>query len=524
MRYEFDDYSLDVTRQELRRGTDLVAVEPQVLDLLHYLIRNRERVVSKDDLIANVWNGRLVSDSALTSRIATARQVVGDSGQNQRLIRTLARKGVRFVGEVRESQISDAAAATVDTPSPALTLPDRPSVAVLPFTNMSGDPDQEYFADGIAEDIITELSRFGGLFVIARNSSFQWKGKLTDVRSVGRDLGVRYVLEGSVRKAADRIRISAQLIDAASGGHLWAEHYDRDMQDVFAVQDEVASTVAAILAAHVSKAEAERTLLKPPASWQAYDFYMRALAAYSAFHRPMEVAAIYETRRLLEHCITIDPGFARAYVLYSAAQISTWALALDGDHQNPAALENARQSAEKAIQLDPTLPQSHAQLGYVLGFSARPDAAVAEFKRAIALNPNFTDWRYAAVLTFAGHAERAIAAAKAYLRVDPFALPIARGYLGLAYLMARRHAEAVPPIREFISQSPNHFYARAWLAAAYGHLGQLEDARAQAAQLLRLDPTFVSNRARDRQFVNYFRPQDAAHILEGLRKAGLPPT
>jgi len=171
MLYEFEDYCLDAARQELRRGADLVAVEPQVLDLLHYLICNRERVVSKDDLIAHVWNGRLVSDSALTSRIATARQAVGDNGHHQRLIRTLARKGVRFVGEVRECQHRDSAGAAVE----ALPLPDRPSIAVLPFTNMSGDPDQEHVADGIVEDIITELTRFGGLFVIARNSSFQWK-------------------------------------------------------------------------------------------------------------------------------------------------------------------------------------------------------------------------------------------------------------------------------------------------------------------------------------------------------------
>jgi TolB-like protein len=235
MLYEFDDYCLDVTRQELRRGADLVAIEPQVLDLLHYLILHRGRVVSKDDLIAHVWKGRIVSDSALTSRIATARQAVGDTGNHQRLIRTLARKGIRFVGEVREGQNLDAAVAV--TASQPHSLPDLPSVAVLPFTNMSGELEQEYFADGIAEDIITELSRFGGLFVIARNSSFQWKGKLIDVRQIGRDLGVRYLLEGSVRKAGDRVRISAQLIDAGSGSHLWAEHYDRNLQDVFAVQD-----------------------------------------------------------------------------------------------------------------------------------------------------------------------------------------------------------------------------------------------------------------------------------------------
>src|SRR5258707_7107534 len=462
MLYEFEAYCLDVARQELRRGADLVAVEPQVLDLLHYLICNRERVVSKDDLIAHVWNGRLVSDSALTSRIATARQAVGDSGHHQRLIRTLARKGVRFVGEVRECQ-RDSAGAAVEALPLALPLPDRPSIAVLPFTNMSGDPDQEHFADGIAEDIITELTRFGGLFVIARNSSFRWKGKLADVRQVGRDLGVRYVLEGSVRKGGDRIRISAQLINAESGSHLWAEHYDRKMKDLFAVQDEVARTVAAILTAYVSKAEAERTLLKPPATWQAYDYYLRAAETYAAFLRPMEVAAIYQTRRLLEQCLAIDPGYARAHILYSATKTATWALALDGDYQNPTALENAHRSAEKAVQLDPNLPQAYAQVGYVLSFSAMPDAAVAQFERAATLNPNFTDWRFAAVLAFAGQAERAIEVAKKHLRVDPFATPISRGYLGLADLILRRYSEAGAPLPKFCSESPNPRPSRPWL-------------------------------------------------------------
>src|SRR5437868_1462962 len=276
MLYEFEDYCLDVARQELRRGADLVAIEPQVLDLLHYLICNRERVVSKDDLIAHVWNGRLVSDSALTSRIATARQAVGDNGHRQRLIRTLARKGVRFVGEVRECQHRDSAGAAVE----ALPLPDRPSIAVLPFTNMSGDPDQEHFANGIAEDIITELTRFGGLFVIARNSSFQWKGKLADVRQVGRDLGVRYVLEGSVRKGGDRIRISAQLINAESGSHIWAERYDRALNDIFAVQDEITLVLATEMQVKLTEGEQARLHYTTTSNVEAWTYWARGLSHY----------------------------------------------------------------------------------------------------------------------------------------------------------------------------------------------------------------------------------------------------
>jgi TolB-like protein len=193
-----------------------------------------------------------------------------------------------------------------------LALPEKPSIAVLPFTNLSGDPGQDYFCDGITEDSTTELSRFSELFVIARNSSFQYKGKAVDVRQVGRELGVRYVLEGSIRRAGDRVRITAQLIDAPTGAHRWAERYDHELKDIFAVQDEVARTIVSILTAHVKKAEAERTLLKPPATWQAYDYYMRAVVTFDSFGSSFKAEELYETQRLLEHSLSIDPNYARA--------------------------------------------------------------------------------------------------------------------------------------------------------------------------------------------------------------------
>src|SRR5262245_40634701 len=206
----------------------MISVPPRVFDLLVYLIHNRERVVSKDELISAIWEGRIVSDAAVTTRLNVARSAIGDSGEEQRLIKTLQRKGFRFVGAVREEPAcAVATTAAVKKETTSLTLPDKPSIAVLPFTNMSGDIEQEYFSDGITDDIITELSRFSDLFVIARNSSFQFKGKSADVREIGRELGVRYVLEGGIRRVAERVRINAQLIDATTGAHCWAERYDR---------------------------------------------------------------------------------------------------------------------------------------------------------------------------------------------------------------------------------------------------------------------------------------------------------
>ena len=221
--YLFEDFVLDSDRRELRRAGSLIPVEPQVFDLLEYLIRNRERVVSKDDLAASIWHGRIVSESALSTRINALRVAIGDSGDEQRLVKTLPRKGIRFVGAVHEEQEPQAATASAAAGDQgSLTLPDKPSIAVLPFINMDRDPEQEYFADGVAEEIITALSRCSWLFVIARNSSFTYKGKAVDIRQVGRELGVRYVLEGSVRRSGNRLRFISQLIDAKTGVHIWA--------------------------------------------------------------------------------------------------------------------------------------------------------------------------------------------------------------------------------------------------------------------------------------------------------------
>ena len=234
----------------------------------------------------------------------------------------------------------------------------------------------------------------------------------------------------------------------------------------------------------------------------------------------MQVALIYDTHRFLDECLAIDPHFARAYILRSNSHTSTWALPLDEDYMDPAVLDAAHRAAEKAVQLDPNLPQSHYQLGYVLGLRAQREAAVAECERAVALNPSCTDWRFAAVLVHAGQPQRAVDVAKAHLRVDPFTLPVARGFLGLAYYMLRKYSEAVSVLREFVSQAPDFRPGRAWLCAAYAQLGKLEEARAQAAEVLRIDPDWTISGIFRKG--SYLIDEDVDHLVEGLRKAGLP--
>jgi adenylate cyclase len=412
-----------------------------------------------------------------------------------------------------------------DTPAivmrPALELPDKPSVAVLPFTNLSGGKEQEYFSDGITEDIITELSRFSDLFVIARNSSFQFKGKSPDIRQVGRELGVRYVLEGGIRRAGERVRITAQLIDATTGAHRWAERYDRELNDVFAVQDEVARTIVAILTAHVNKAEIERTLMKPATSWHAYDCYLRALASMASFYSAWKPEELYAARRYLEASFSADPTYARAYATLSFTYTAAFSNPADGDYAKPATLDPAHQFAQRAVQCDPNLPQAHAQLGMVLTWKRLHRSSIASFERAIALNPNFSDWRFAAGLIFAGEPKRALQVSEAYVRLDPFHPASALIYMGTALLMLKRFSEALVPLLDAASRSPNASGAHKLLCATYAALGQLEEARAEARELLRVEPDYTIERHR-RYLAPFRRSEDVDFYFGALRKAGLP--
>lgn len=345
MFYCFDDLSLDTDRRELRRKSEPVPIAPQVFDLLQYLIANRDRVVSKDDLIKGVWGGRIVSDSALTTRINAARTAIGDSGQEQRLIKTLPRKGFRFIAAVRRQESTNETAAGATTallPIPTLSLPGKPSIAVLAFQNMGGEADKEYFADGMVEDIITGLSRIKWLFVIARNSTFAYKGRAVDLKQVGRELGVRYVLEGSVRKSADQVRVTAQLITAETGTHVWAERYDRKIDDIFALQDEITLSVVGAIEPTLRLAEIERVKRKRPESLDAYELVLQSQAdVFSRMPAQSERALI-----LLERALSLDPHYALAHA-YAAECYHSLFLRGGMDEKNKTA---SMHQAEAAIE------------------------------------------------------------------------------------------------------------------------------------------------------------------------------
>ena len=317
------------------------------------------------------------------------------------------------------------------------------------------------------------------------------------------------------------MRISAQLIDAATGIHRWAEHYDRKLEDVFTVQDEVVGMIVAILAAHVRRAEAERTRAKPPNSWQAYDYYLLAAEVLLSFDASFNVEELYEARRLLHLSLANDANYARSYALLASAYEAAWVNPLDSDFLNPGALDQAHQFSRKSVQLDLNLPLAHAILGHVLMWMGQHDASIAEFERAVALNPSYADWRFGLALVLAGNSRRAIDHLKAYMRLDPFHPPLASCLMGWAHYMLKQYSQALVMLRDFVAQAPNVRVGHLCLAATYAQLGQLAEARAEAAQVLRLQPSYTIA-GTTRRLIVFKDPKDDQHYIEGLRKAGLP--
>ncbi|MVT72572.1 hypothetical protein GPL20_05540 [Bradyrhizobium cajani] len=510
---------LDPERRELRRAGTLVALEPQVFDLLTYLVRNRERVVTRDNLLDAIWNGRVVSESTLTSRINAARRSVNDNGEEQRLIRTVARKGMRFVGEVTELSDTTRPAVADKPAAPAsarLPLPDRPAIAVLPFTNMSGEAEQDYFSDGISEDIITALSKLRWFFVIARNSSFIYRGRAVHLRQIAEELGVRYVVEGSVRKDGERVRITAQLNDVATGSHLWAERYDRELADVFAVQDEITEAIVAAIEPQLYAAESFRAQRKPPDSMDAWDLVMRALSHYWRVTRQDHVVA----QALLEKAIALDPAYGKALGLLGTSYMFT---AHMGWMEMVTAIPAAERAARAAIRADDEDAWAHNALGHVHLFARRFEDSLAEFETALRLNPNFAlaQGYYGLTLGYCGRWQDADEAARRAIRLsprDPYA-PVYFGIAAFARFLGSDYAEAIRLAQESLRQRGDFVGGHRVLTAAAGMAGQADMARAALKELRRAQPNV--SLAWIAEFMPMKLATDREHYLEGFRRAGL---
>jgi TolB-like protein len=524
VQFHFADHMLDTDRRELRRGASPIPVEPQVFDLLTYLVQNRDRVVSKDDLIASVWGGRITSDSTLTSRIYAARKAVGDSGDHQRLIRTIARRGLRFVGDVRAQPASAAPVQAVGQtadhidarPRPAQPSHGRPVIAVLPFVNMSGDPEQEYFSDGISEDIITALSKLRWFYVIARNSTFIYKGKPIHLKRIAEELGVGYVVEGSVRRGGDRVRITAQLNDVVTGSQIWAERYERDLADVFTTQDEIAEAVVASIEPQLYAAENFRAKRKPPDSMDAWGLVMRALSHYWRVTRQDNVAA----QALLEQAIAIDPQYGQALGVLAASHTFS---AYMGWADMTTSVAVAEPAALAAVRADGEDPWAHYALGCVHLLTRRFEDSLAEFELALRLNPNFSPARglYGVVLTFCGRWQEGNEAAGRALRLsprDPFSA-IYYGVASYAQFVGRNYDEAMRLARAAIRLRGDYVGGFRVLTAAAGLAGRADVAASALQELRRAQPNISLGWVADQ--MPFKQDTEREQYLHGFRRAGL---
>jgi adenylate cyclase len=397
-----------------------------------------------------------------------------------------------------------------------LALPDKPSIAVLPFQNMSGDPEQEYFSDGMTEDLITDLSKVSGLFVIARNSSFAYRGRSVKVQEIGSDLGVRFVLEGSVRKAGNRVRITAQLIDAGSGGHLWAERFDRDLMDIFSTQDEVVEKIVGALAVTLTRGEEQRLRRRDTGNVEAYETWLRARALLSRGTRE----SVAQARAMYRRAIEIDGNFAAPHAGLALATISDYVS--DWAPDPAQALEEAERWARRAVELNDHEPVSHMALGAVLLWRRDHEGALAESRRMMELDPNFAQG-YAATglaLMYAGRAAEALEPIAMAMRLDPLYPAMLLHFLAQANFSLGQYEIAAQQLVDRIARNPGTDASRMLLASCYGHLGRADDARAAWAELLKVNPDFsLMQRAR---VLPYKDARDFQRIAEGLAKAGLP--
>jgi TolB-like protein len=526
MRLRFGDCDLDLDRQELRRGAEPVHVEPQVFDLIAHLVRHRDRVVSKDELIEAIWGGRIISETALSSRINAARRAVGDSGEAQSVIRTMPKRGFRFVADVEQAvpagapagpalaAAAAAAAAAASVSSPAIG---RAAIAVLPFANLNQDPDAEYFSYGLTEDIIRLLSRHRWLTVLSRHSTFPFRGRDVDPREIGTALGVRYLVQGGVRKRGERVRITADLVLADTGAQLWNETFDLDLPDIFTVQDAMAQQIAALVEPELALVERETAARKPPENLDAWDCYQRGLWHQWAFTEP----AFAEAEAMFRRAIALEPGLGRAHA--GLAYLS-FQQALLTATDRPRRMAEALSAARRAVAIDERDCVSQCTLGRALGLYRDFPPAIAAHERSLDLNPSFGVGYFAFgdTLLWCGRADEAIAMAERAIELSPRDPHIwaFRNVQALAHFILGEYDTAIEYLRVALRHPNASYRVLSNLVATLGLVGAHEDAALARTELLRRKPGYSIAEARE----NYFFCADEgflARYADGLRAAGV---
>ncbi|MBI3367788.1 MAG: winged helix-turn-helix domain-containing protein [Burkholderiales bacterium] len=525
--YRFEHFDLVPAHRQVLANGQVVPLGGRAYDLLLLLIEHRDRVVGKDELLARVWAGQVVEENNLTVQIAALRKALGSE-----TIATVSGRGYRFTAN---DAAANSAPATLQAQAsgnplerPALALPNIPSIAVLPFENLSGDPSQDYFADGMVEDIITALARMKAFFVIARNSSFVYRGRAVDIKTVGRELGVRYVLEGSVRRAGERLRITGQLIDASDGHHVWADRFDGGIDDIFALQDQITDAIALALEPSIRRAEFERTRLLPTSNLQAYDLGWRALAKL----RPNTTRADNdEALSLVARAVQLDPNFAGAQALGALACVTR----LTQGYGDAGDMKTGLHYAERAFEANTDDPTVLCLAGLALGslglrasgvpdFGFRYNEATRAIERALELSPNLIMVQYCAgyLRLILGEADASLAHYARCARISPLD-PMKSVFVageGNSHLLAGRHEQALAAGKRAVEESPNYPVGHRVVTAALGFLGRIDEARVAARRMLKLSPRFTVSSYESR--VPYRSAEFRARIAAVYRAAGVP--
>ncbi len=506
--YLFNGFLVDIRRGSLLTAAgEELPLRRQSFEMLCLLVKNAGRLLDRDTINRAIWPDVAVTDDSMTQCVRDIRRVIGDDAG--RILRTVRKRGYLFAAEVLVERDLP-----IGPPPPDLALPDKPSLVVLPFQNMSGDPDQVYFTDGLVEDITTALSCIRSLFVIARNSAFAYQGRAVDVRQIGRELGVRYAMEGSVRRSGNRLRVTAQLIDAASGGHVWAERYDRDVSDVFAVQDEIATRVAGVLEPALADAEQRRVLRKLPERLDAWEAYQRGLWHFYKYAPGENKSALTFFRQ----AIALDPNFAPGHYGY--------ALALHWDiwHFSTRSFwdvqRTAREEARIAVSLDDRDATAHAVLAHIMMWGSEWEAAIAEARTAFGLNPNsaFAISMLGCVLGYGGYRDEALDRLAQAMRVSPND-PLTwlwTLWRGTTQFFSRDFGAALETMREFVRLRPGYVQPREYIVASLVYLGRLDEAR---DELQRIPAQAPEQLQRWQQRLPWLRPEDYALRVEGVRLA-----
>ncbi len=545
------DWQVDARANEIWRGAERVRLEPKVMQVLCFLAQRPGTVVSREELEAIAWPRMVVTSDAVTGTIIKLRKALGDEARHPRYIETVSKSGYRLIAEVRREPpprsaprapsprrprilvpallalalvaagglwliLGDGERPPSGSIASAIPLDQKPGIAVLPFENLGPTPEQDYFADGITEDLTTDLSKLSGLRVLARDSALAYKDSREDARHIAEQLGVDFLLKGSVQRFAGRVRINTRLIDGRHGGNLWAERYDRQIEDIFAIQDEIAGRIVAALAVEIAPADRSRLTHQPQASVHAYDAFLRGLDFQGRRSRD-------DVRQAIEHyqkAIALDPGFARAYaglaMVYMRDLVDGWDLA-QGD-----ALEQAAALTETAKRLDPSVHQIYFVDGFIELFQRDYEAAIRNAEHAIAINPNYADG-YALLawtLHFAGRPSEGLASMERAVRLNPRVPAIYRLVRGALYYSMAELDRALADFERAAEMSPSFQLVRTWLAAAYAGVGRLAEAHWEAQEILALDPSFSV--ARVEQALPIWNPEYRERLVNDLRLAGLP--